>query len=44
MSHFMIPFVEGGGGSEVPLCPLDTAATGWSIVPALGEYDDGELG
>jgi hypothetical protein len=26
------------------LRPLDTAATNRSIVPALGDYDDGEIG
>jgi hypothetical protein len=34
--------VEGGGG--VQLGPLDTAATNRPIVPALGDYDDGEIG
>jgi hypothetical protein len=24
--------------------PLDTAATKWAIVPAPGDYDDGEIG
>jgi hypothetical protein len=24
--------------------PLDTAATYWPIVPAPGDYDDGEIG
>jgi hypothetical protein len=31
-----------GGG--VQLGPLGTAATDWSIVPASGDYDDGEFG
>jgi hypothetical protein len=28
----------------VQLGPLDTAATNRPIVPALGDYDDGEIG
>jgi hypothetical protein len=31
-----------GGG--VQLCPLGMAATDWPIVPAPGDYDDGEFG
>jgi hypothetical protein len=31
-----------GGG--VQLGPLSTAATNWPIVPAPGDYDDGEIG
>jgi hypothetical protein len=31
-----------GGG--VQLGPLGTAATDWTIVPAPGDYDDGEFG
>jgi hypothetical protein len=31
-----------GGGVE--LGPLGTAATDWPIVPAPGDYDDGEIG
>jgi hypothetical protein len=30
-----------GGGVE--LCPLCRAATGWPIVPAAGDYDDGKF-
>jgi hypothetical protein len=30
-----------GGG--VQLGPIGTAATDWPIVPALGDYDDGEF-
>jgi hypothetical protein len=30
-------------GSGVPLCPLGTAATNRPIVPAPGDYDDGEI-
>jgi hypothetical protein len=37
---FLIGIVRGG----VQLGPLGTAATNRSIVPALGEYDDGEIG
>jgi hypothetical protein len=29
---------------ESKLGPLGTAATEWSIVPAPGDYDDGEFG
>jgi hypothetical protein len=28
----------------VQLGPLDTSATKWPIVPAPGDYDDGEIG
>jgi hypothetical protein len=31
-----------GGG--VQMGPLGTSATEWPIVPALGDYDDGEFG
>jgi hypothetical protein len=31
-------------GSGVQLDPLDTTATNRPIVPALGDYDDGEIG
>jgi hypothetical protein len=31
-----------GGGAQ--LGPLGTAATYWPIVPAPGDYDDGEIG
>jgi hypothetical protein len=30
--------------SGVQLCPLGTAATNRPIVPAQGDYDDGEIG
>jgi hypothetical protein len=33
-----------GGGGGVQLGPLGTAATDWPIVPASGDYDDGEFG
>jgi hypothetical protein len=29
---------------ESKLCPLGTSATEWPIVPAPGDYDDGEVG
>jgi hypothetical protein len=32
----------GGGG--VQLGPLGTAATNRPVVPAVGDYDDGEIG
>jgi hypothetical protein len=37
---FLIGIVEGG----VQLGPLGTAATNRPIVPALGDYGDGEIG
>jgi hypothetical protein len=33
-----------GGEVESKLGPLDTSATEWPIVPAPGDYDDGEFG
>jgi hypothetical protein len=33
-----------GGGVESILGPLGTSATEWPIVPAPGDYDDGEFG
>jgi hypothetical protein len=39
MAHHM---KEWGGG--VQMGPLGTTATEWSIVLALGDYDDGEFG
>jgi hypothetical protein len=33
-----------GGGGGVQLGPLGTAATDWPIVPAPGDYDDGDFG
>jgi hypothetical protein len=33
-----------GGGGGVQLGPLGTEATNRPIVPALGDYDDGEIG
>jgi hypothetical protein len=32
------------GGGESKLGPLGTSATEWPIVPAPGDYDDGEIG
>jgi hypothetical protein len=37
---FLIGIVGGG----VQLGPLGTATTNMPIVPALGDYDDGEIG
>jgi hypothetical protein len=31
-------------GGAVHVGPLGTAATNWPIVPAPGDYDDGEIG
>jgi hypothetical protein len=39
-SFFLIGIVGGG----VQLGPLSTVATNRPIVPALGDYDDGEIG
>jgi hypothetical protein len=33
-----------GGGVESKLGPLGTSATYWPIVPAPGDYEDGEFG
>jgi hypothetical protein len=30
-------------GGAVPMGPLGTSATEWPIVPAPGDYDDGEF-
>jgi hypothetical protein len=38
--NFLIGIVGGG----VQLGPLDTAVTNRPFVPALGDYDDGEIG
>jgi hypothetical protein len=40
-SNFFIISLVGGG---VQLGPLGSAATDWPIVPAPGDYDDGEFG
>jgi hypothetical protein len=37
-------FVIGIVGGGVQLGPLGTVATSRPIVPALGDYDDGEIG
>jgi hypothetical protein len=37
-------FLNGIVGGGVQLGPLVTAATDWPIVPASGDYDDGEIG
>jgi hypothetical protein len=39
--HFFLIGIVGGG---VQLGPLGTAATNRPIVPAPGDYDDGEIG
>jgi hypothetical protein len=42
---FCVPFfLIGIVGSGVQLVPLGTAATNRPIVPAPGDYDDGEIG
>jgi hypothetical protein len=33
-----------GGGGGVHMGPLGTSATKWPIVPAPGDYEDGEFG
>jgi hypothetical protein len=40
INFFLIRLLGGG----VQLGPLGTAATDWPIVPAPGDYDDGEFG
>jgi hypothetical protein len=35
---------SGGGGGGVQLSPLATSATSGPIVPATGDYEDGEFG
>jgi hypothetical protein len=41
MIKFFLIRIVGGG---VQMGPLGTSATEWSIVPAPGDYDDGEFG
>jgi hypothetical protein len=41
-TSFLICILGGGGG--IHLGPLGTAATNRPIVPAPGDYDDGEIG
>jgi hypothetical protein len=41
---FFFSFLIGIVGDGVQLGPLGTAATNRPIVPALGDYDDGEIG
>jgi hypothetical protein len=45
MSIEFLPFFSSnnGGGGEVQLGPLGTAATNRPILPAPGDYDDGEI-
>jgi hypothetical protein len=38
--YFFLIHIVGGG---VQLDPLGTSATDWSIVPATGDYDNGEF-
>jgi hypothetical protein len=44
MLQYNIKIKIGIVGGGVQLGPLDTAATNRSIVPAPGDYDDGEIG
>jgi hypothetical protein len=37
-------FFNSNNGGGVQLGPLCTSATNWPIVPAPGDYDDGEFG
>jgi hypothetical protein len=37
-------FLKSLSGGGVQLGPIGTAATDWPIVPAPGDYDDGEFG
>jgi hypothetical protein len=40
----LLSFFSWYGGGWSPIGPLGTAATNRAIVPALGDYDDGEVG
>jgi hypothetical protein len=40
--YFLLTIRILGGG--VQLVPLGTSTTNWSIVPAPGDYEDGEFG
>jgi hypothetical protein len=42
LSHYFFLIIIVGGG--VQLSPLGTVATNRPIVPAPGDYDDGEIG
>jgi hypothetical protein len=44
LSYMVLFFLIGIVGGGVQLGPLDTAATNRPIVPASGDYDDGEIG
>jgi hypothetical protein len=48
IAKFTIIFSFGGGGRivgvRVPLGSLGTSATNWPIIPAPGDYGDGEFG
>jgi hypothetical protein len=39
--NFFLIRIKGGG---IQMGPLGTSATEWPIVPAPGDYDDGEFG
>jgi hypothetical protein len=41
---FLILHASHSGGVESKLGPLGTSATEWPIVPAPGDYDDGQFG
>jgi hypothetical protein len=41
---FKLNFNLHSWGGESKLGPLGTSATEWPIVPAPGDYDDGEIG
>jgi hypothetical protein len=41
LPNFFLIYIVGG---ESKLGPLGTSATEWPIVPAPGDYDDGEIG
>jgi hypothetical protein len=44
LTHFRLIFLIGIVGCGVQLGPLGTVATNRPIVPAPGDYDDGEIG
>jgi hypothetical protein len=45
LRRYVFSFLNShSGGLESKLGPLGTSATEWPIVPAPGDYDDGEFG
>jgi hypothetical protein len=44
LNDVLLFFLNRLVGSGVQLGPIGTAATDWPIIPAPGDYDDGEFG